>query len=89
MGALSVTVISMCSVCLTSVQLPGIGIGAGAAGRLTIDGKRRSYVQLKSPAKWEAAVSEKRTGIAEEAVLSDAENLQVRSELCSSSPCFF
>src|SRR5262245_21232729 len=65
------------SVMLTT-SLADMGIGPGAAGRLTIDGQRRSFMQLKLPHRWHAAVAEHGRGTAEEQVLGARENLQVR-----------
>ena len=60
-----------------------IGIGPGAAGRLTVDGKRRSFMQLKVPDKWSAAIAARGRGTGDEQILSDEENLQVRNEIAA------
>ncbi len=55
-----------------------LGIGPGAHGRITIDGRTRATRAIRAPEKWLAAVEQRGCGAAEQMILDDA---QRRDEL--------
>ena len=52
-----------------------IGIGPGAAGRITVNGKRHSFSAIRLPQKWMKSIETKGHGIMEESILSHNENV--------------
>jgi putative oxygen-independent coproporphyrinogen III oxidase len=52
-----------------------IGVGPGAASRITINEKRMAYSQVRHPTKWMAEVSKRGMGVAEEKTLSFTERM--------------